>query len=71
VRTPCRANNTKQFPWRKKIDAATPEVFAFLSLGAFVLLASSGGVDPARNAMQQCWKVSQYCQLYAVDNTVV
>jgi dienelactone hydrolase len=31
----------------------------------------SGGFDAARNAMQQCWKVSQYCQLYAVDNTVV
>jgi dienelactone hydrolase len=32
---------------------------------------ASGGFDPARSAMQQCWKLSQYCQLYAVDNTVV
>lgn len=32
---------------------------------------ASGGFDPARTALQQCWSVSRYCQLYALDNTVV
>jgi hypothetical protein len=31
----------------------------------------SGGFDPAALAMKNCWTVSHYCQLYAVDNTVV
>ena len=31
----------------------------------------SGGFDPVRTVMQRCWSMSQYCQLYAIDNTVV
>lgn len=42
-----------------------------IAIGSTNGMWASGGFDPARSAMQQCWKVSQYCQLYAVDNTVV
>lgn len=42
-----------------------------IAIGSTNGMWASGGFDPARSAMQQCWKVSQYCQLYAVDDTVV
>ncbi|WP_321931026.1 alpha/beta hydrolase family protein [Paraburkholderia guartelaensis] len=42
-----------------------------LAIGSTNGTWASGGFDAARSAMQQCWKISQYCQLYAVDNTVV
>ncbi|HEY3599025.1 MAG TPA: CocE/NonD family hydrolase [Paraburkholderia sp.] len=32
---------------------------------------ASGGFDPADAALKRCWETTQYCQLYAVDNTVV
>ncbi|WP_169708784.1 dienelactone hydrolase family protein [Trinickia terrae] len=32
---------------------------------------ASGGFDPAAAAMKNCWKITKYCQLYAVDNAVV
>ena len=31
----------------------------------------AGTFDPSRSALQRCWSISKYCQLYAVDNTVV
>jgi dienelactone hydrolase len=42
-----------------------------LAIGSTNGIWSSGGFDPSRTALQRCWRVSQYCQLYAVDNTVV
>ncbi|CAB3760052.1 dienelactone hydrolase family protein [Paraburkholderia solisilvae] len=32
---------------------------------------ASGGFDPSDAALKRCWQTAQYCQLYAVDNTVV
>ncbi|MEM5405710.1 hypothetical protein [Paraburkholderia unamae] len=42
-----------------------------IAIGSTSGMWASGGFDPVRSAMRQCWRVSQYCQLYAVDNTVV
>jgi dienelactone hydrolase len=50
------------------LAAALPKAIA---IGSTNGMWASGGFDPARSAMQQCWEVSQYCQLYAVDDTVV
>jgi len=32
---------------------------------------AGGGFDPSARAMDECWAHTRYCQLYAVDNTVV
>ncbi len=50
------------------LAAPTPKALAIGSTnGAWV----SGSFDPMRSAMRQCWARSKYCQLYAVDDTVV
>ncbi|PMS18514.1 hypothetical protein C0Z18_16390 [Trinickia dabaoshanensis] len=50
------------------LSAPAPKALAIGSTdGAWV----SGSFDPARGAMRQCWSRSKYCQLYAVDDTVV
>lgn len=50
------------------LTAPTPKAMA---IGSTNGTWASGGFDPARTVMQRCWSMSQYCQLYAVDNTVV
>lgn len=50
------------------LAAPAPKALAIGSTsGAWV----SGSFDPAPSAMRQCWSRSKYCQLYAVDDTVV
>jgi dienelactone hydrolase len=42
-----------------------------IAIGATSAVWSSGGFDPGRDVLDKCWELTQYCQLYAVDNTVV
>jgi dienelactone hydrolase len=42
-----------------------------IAIGATTAVWSSGGFDPGQNVLDKCWKLTQYCHLYAVDNTVV
>lgn len=50
------------------LAAPLPRAIAIGSTGA---VWSTGGFDPGLTAMDECWKRTHYCQLYAVDNTVV
>lgn len=49
---------------------ATPLPRAF-ALGATGAATASGGFDPAAAAMATCWRKTKFCELYAVDKTVV
>ncbi len=42
-----------------------------LAIGSTDAIWASGGFDPARTALARCWQTSQYCQIYAIDKTVV
>jgi len=42
-----------------------------IAIGATSAVWSSGGFDPGQSVLDHCWKLTRYCQLYAVDNTVV
>jgi dienelactone hydrolase len=58
----------KAFIYKGFLAAPLPRAIAIGSTnGAW----ASGGFNAAHAAMQACWAVSQYCQLYAVDTTVV
>ncbi|WP_186308610.1 dienelactone hydrolase family protein [Paraburkholderia sp. BCC1885] len=54
--------------YRDFLAAPLPRAIA---IGATTAVWSTGGFDPGQVALDQCWKQTQYCQLYAVDNTVV
>jgi hypothetical protein len=54
--------------YRHFLAAPLPRAIAIGSTSAVYI---SGGFDPSLSAMDRCWKLTRYCQLYAVDNTVV
>jgi hypothetical protein len=54
--------------YRQFLAAPLPRAIA---IGLVGVTWASGGFNPAVAAMRACWKRAQYCQPYAVDNTVV
>jgi dienelactone hydrolase len=54
--------------YRRFLKAPLPRAIAIGRTNAGV---ASGGFDPTVTAMTRCWKITQYCHLYAIDNTVV
>jgi dienelactone hydrolase len=54
--------------YRRFLAAPLPRAIA---IGSTNVVYASGGFDPSLSAMDKCWKLTRYCQLYAVDNTVV
>jgi dienelactone hydrolase len=61
-------NTTQLDIYKSFLSAPLPRAIA---IGLTNAQWESGGFDPAATAMRDCWKVSRYCHLYAVDNTVV
>jgi hypothetical protein len=61
-------NTTQLDLYQGFLKAPLPRAIA---IGRTDVRWDAGGFDPAATAMRECWKVSQYCHLYAVDNTVV
>lgn len=54
--------------YRPFLAAPLPRAIA---IGTTNAVYASGGFDPGRAALDKCWKLTRYCQIYAVDNTVV
>ena len=54
--------------YRTFLATPLPRAFALGTTGAAI---ASGGFDPSAAAMATCWRKTKYCQLYAVDKTVV
>ncbi|WP_410818154.1 dienelactone hydrolase family protein, partial [Paraburkholderia sp.] len=54
--------------YRRFLAAPLPRAIAIGSTNA---VSASGGFDPGLSALDKCWKLTRYCQIYAVDNTVV
>ncbi|WP_124800731.1 alpha/beta hydrolase family protein [Paraburkholderia phosphatilytica] len=65
---PYLSDKQKNEIYRKFLAQPLPRAIAIGSTNGTWI---SGGFDPAIMALHQCWKISQYCQLYAIDNTVV
>jgi dienelactone hydrolase len=65
---PYLSDDEKEKLYRGFLAAPLPRAIAIgMSSGSW----ASGGFDPAHSALTHCWQTAQYCQLYAVDNTVV
>jgi dienelactone hydrolase len=65
---PYLTDDQKEKLYRGFLAAPLPRAIAIgMSNGSW----ASGGFDPASAALKRCWQTAQYCQLYAVDNTVV
>lgn len=65
---PYLTDDQKEKLYRGFLSAPLPRAIAIgMSNGSW----ASGGFDPASAALKRCWQTAQYCQLYAVDNTVV
>lgn len=65
---PFLTERQKQDIYRTFLKAPLPRA---LAIGATNGTWVSGGFDAAAAAMDRCWAITQYCRLYAVDNTVV
>src|ERR1700754_4918475 len=64
---PYLTDDQKEKLYRGFLAAPLPRAIAIgMSNGSW----ASGGFDPASAALKRCWQTAQYCQLYAVDNTV-
>jgi len=65
---PYLTDDQKEKLYRGFLAAPLPRAIAIgMSNGSW----ASGGFDPSSAALERCWQTAQYCQLYAVDNTVV
>lgn len=65
---PYLSDAQKEKLYREFLAAPLPRAMA---IGSTSGTWASGGFDPAVAAMSRCWTITRYCQLYAVDNTVV
>ncbi len=65
---PYLSDKQKEQLYRGFLSAPLPRAIA---IGLTSAAWASGGFDPADTALKECWKRTQYCQLYAVDNAVV
>jgi len=61
-------NTTQRNIYKRFLTLPLPRAIA---IGLSDARFESGGFDPAATVMRDCRKVSHYCRLYAVDNTVV
>ncbi|MFC0695711.1 alpha/beta hydrolase family protein [Paraburkholderia humisilvae] len=65
---PYLSDDQKGKLYREFLAAPLPRAIAIgMSNGSLTY----GGFDPANRALKRCYEIAQYCQLYAVDNTVV
>lgn len=65
---PYLSDKQREQTYRPFLAAPLPRAFA---IGLGNASWATGGFDPAAAALSACWKSARYCQLYAVDNTVV
>jgi dienelactone hydrolase len=65
---PYLSSKQREQTYRPFLAAPLPRALA-IGLGGASWAA--GGFDPAAAALRACWKSARYCQLYAIDHTVV